>query len=83
MREPFMARQARLFDYPMSEEERALYDDVTTYLLEPSLYAFRGNQRKLLLLGFHRRMASSLAALWSQLDEYERYIGRMRGETHA
>ncbi len=59
MREPFVGRQARTFEYTMSDEERALYDDITLYLLEPSLYAFRGNHRKLLLLGFHRRMASS------------------------
>ena len=67
MQEPFMGRQARLFEYTMSGEERALYDDVTTYLLQPSLYAFRGNHRKLLLLGFHRRMASSVAALAASL----------------
>jgi adenine-specific DNA-methyltransferase len=78
MREPFMARQARLFDYPMSQEERALYDDITTYLLEPSLYAFRGNQRKLLLLGFHRRMASSLAALSASLEKVAERLRRLR-----
>ncbi len=76
MREPFMGRQARLFEYTMSAEERALYDDVTMYLLEPSLYAFRGNQRQLLLLGFHRRMASSLPALAASL---ERVAARLRG----
>jgi adenine-specific DNA-methyltransferase len=69
MREPFMGRQARLFEYAMSQEERALYDDVTMYLLEPSLYAFRGKHRKLLLLGFHRRMASSVRALAASLEK--------------
>ncbi len=68
MREPFVARRAQLFEYTMSEPERALYDDVTAYLLEPGLHAFRGNHRKLLLLGFHRRMASSLPALAASLD---------------
>ncbi|HEX7838808.1 MAG TPA: SNF2-related protein, partial [Kofleriaceae bacterium] len=82
MREPFMARQARLFEYPMSPEERALYDDVTTYLLEPSLYAFRGNQRKLLLLGFHRRMASSLPALSASLQKVADRLRRLR-DRHA
>lgn len=75
MREPFVARQARLFPYTMSPEERALYDDVTSYLLEPNLHAFRGNQRRLLLLGFLRRMASSHAALRASL---ERVAGRLR-----
>ena len=32
----------------MSDAERSLYDDVTEYLLEPSLYAFSGRQRRLL-----------------------------------
>src|SRR5262249_39591479 len=67
MPEPFVGRQARLFEYSMSVEERTLYDDVTNYLLEPSLSAFQGNQRTLLLLGFHRRMASSHAALRTSL----------------
>lgn len=82
MREPFMARQARLFEYPMSPEERALYDDVTTYLLEPSLYAFCGNQRKLLLLGFHRRMASSLPAFSASLQKVADRLRRLR-DRHA
>jgi SNF2 family DNA or RNA helicase len=51
MHEPFMGRQARLFEYPMSPQERELYDDVTNYLLEPGIYAFSGKQRQLLLLG--------------------------------
>ncbi len=76
IREPFVRRQARLFEYHMSPEERGLYEDVTTYLLEPALYAFRGSQRQLLLLGFHRRMASSLRALASSL---EKVAERLRG----
>jgi hypothetical protein len=75
MREPFVGRQARLFEYAMSPEERELYDDVTRYLLEPNLYAFQGNQRTLLLLGFHRRMASSQPALTASL---ERVAARLR-----
>ena len=42
-------------------DERALYEDVTDYLLRPVLHAFKGRTRKLLLIGFHRRMASSNA----------------------
>jgi superfamily II DNA or RNA helicase len=75
MREPFMARRARLFEYAMSAEERALYDDVSRYLLEPNLQAFRGSQRQLLLLSFRRQMASSLPALARSL---ERVADRLR-----
>jgi adenine-specific DNA-methyltransferase len=80
MREPFVGRQSRLFEYTMSPQERELYDDITTYLLEPNLHAFGGNQRKLLLLGFHRRMASSLAALSASLS---RVADRLRRRTRA
>ena len=67
LEKPFVDRQARLFEYSMSAEERALYDDVATYLLEPGIVAFRGGQRQLALLGFHRRMASSSRALAESL----------------
>ena len=60
---PFTQRRCRLYEYEMSSDERSLYDDVTEYLLQPSLYAFAGSQRRLLLIGFHRRMASSIPAL--------------------
>ena len=72
---PFVGRRAQLFEYRMSPAERALYDDVTDYLLSPQLYAFHGRSRQLLLLGFHRRMASSTAALAASL---ERVAGRLR-----
>ena len=72
---PFVGRRAQLFEYTMSAAERALYDDVTDYLLRPQLYAFHGRSRQLLLLGFHRRMASSTAALAASL---ERVAGRLR-----
>ncbi len=62
LEKPFVERQARLFEYEMSVDERALYDDVTKYLLEPGIVAFRGRHRQLLLIGFHRRMASSTRA---------------------
>lgn len=73
---PFVGRQARLFEYAMNPEERALYDDVTAWLLEPTLHSFSGSSRQLLLLGFHRRMASSTAAL---ADSLERVAERLRG----
>ena len=76
MSAPFMKRRAQLFEYTMSLEERALYDDVTKYLLEANLYAFRGSQRTLLLIGFHRRMASSIEALSASLT---RVVERLRG----
>ena len=74
--QPFVGRRAQLFEYRMSPDERALYDDVTDYLLSPTLHAFRGNARQLLLLGFHRRMASSIPALAESLD---RVASRLRG----
>ena len=52
----------------MHPDERALYDDVTRWLLEPDLVAFSGGSRHLLLLGFHRRMASSTEALAASLE---------------
>ena len=66
---PFMQRRCRLYEYAMSDAERSLYDDVTAYLLEPSLCAFAGRQRRLLLIGFHRRMASSIEALAVSLEK--------------
>jgi superfamily II DNA or RNA helicase len=65
---PFTHRRCRLYEYAMSDAERSLYDDVTEYLLEPSLHAFTGRQRRLLLIGFHRRMASSIKALAASLE---------------
>jgi adenine-specific DNA-methyltransferase len=72
---PFTTRRCRLYEYAMSDAERSLYDDVTEYLLQPSLYAFAGRQRRLLLIGFHRRMASSIAALAASLANV---AGRLR-----
>lgn len=74
---PFVGRNAMLSEYSMSDAERDLYDDVTRYLLEPNLCAFRGRQRQLLLIGFHRRMASSLPALTSSLTKVTERLQRM------
>jgi hypothetical protein len=74
---PFTERRCRLYEYAMSDAERALYDDVTEYLLEPSLYAFAGRQRRLLLIGFHRRMASSLFALAASLENVAARLRRL------
>jgi hypothetical protein len=77
----FVRRTARLFEYTMSPEEKALYDDVTAYLLEPDLCAFRGNFRRLLVIGFHRRMASSIRALAASLENVAARLRRqIRGE---
>ncbi len=78
MHEPFMGRQARLFEYAMSPEERELYDDVTNYLLESGIYAFSGKSRQLLLLVFHRRMASSHPALSKSLQKVAERLRKMR-----
>jgi len=65
---PFVERHSRVFEYAMSPEEQALYADVTAWLMREHLYAFRGRQRHLLLISFHRRMASSLRALAESLQ---------------
>jgi len=77
LEKPFVHRQARLFEYPMSVAERSLYDDVTRYLLEPGILAFQGSSRQLLLLGFHRRMASSTRALAASLEKVAARLRRM------
>src|SRR5579864_8241072 len=75
---PFTQRRCRLYEYAMSDAERSLYDDVTAYLLEPSLYAFAGRQRRLLLIGFHRRMASSISALAASLENVAARLRRLQ-----
>src|SRR5262249_49258749 len=50
-------------------EEKELFQQVTAWLMEPYLCSFGGKNRRLLLIGFHRRMASSLAALSSSLEK--------------
>jgi adenine-specific DNA-methyltransferase len=75
---PFTQRRCRLYEYEMSAGERSLYDDVTEYLLQPSLYAFAGSQRRLLLIGFHRRMASSIPALAASLENVAARLRRLR-----
>lgn len=74
---PFTQRRCRLYEYAMSSDERALYDDVTEYLLEPLLFAFSGRQRRLLLIGFHRRMASSIPALAASLANVAARLRRL------
>jgi len=77
MRQPFVDRRAKMFEYTMSDEERSLYDDVTAYLMAPQLCAFRGGQRRLLLIGFRRRMASSTQALAASLKKVAERLERM------
>src|SRR5262249_44074296 len=72
---PFVERQAKLIEYSMSPEERNLYNGVTAWLMTPNLCSFGGRTGRLLLIGFHRRMASSLIALSSSL---ERVADRLR-----
>jgi len=75
---PFVDRTCRLFEYTMSDDERALYDDVTDYLMQPVLHAYPGRTRKLPLIGFHRRMASSNAALAVSLDNVAKRLRALR-----
>lgn len=77
LEQPFVDRHAKLFEYSMQLAERELYDSVTRYLLEPGIVAFQGSHRQLLLLGFHRRMASSTRALASSLESVAKRLHRM------
>ncbi|HXB70922.1 MAG TPA: SNF2-related protein [Candidatus Acidoferrales bacterium] len=74
---PFVARHAQIFEYSMTPREKSLYDDVTSYLLDPQILAFRGNQRRLLLIGFHRLMGSSIKALASSLRKVAERLNSM------
>src|SRR5215213_8563431 len=74
---PFTHRRCRLYEYKMSDDERSLYDDVTEYLLQPTLHAFAGSQRRLLLIGFHRRMASSIPELAASLENVAARLRRL------
>ena len=80
---PFVGRQAKLYTYRMRAAEKALYDDVTDYLLEPELVAFSGNARQLQLIGFLRRMASSKAALAASLKGVAARLQRHMGQGQA
>ncbi|MEO7275228.1 MAG: SNF2-related protein, partial [Vicinamibacterales bacterium] len=77
LEKPFTQRRCRLYEYTMSDDERSLYDDVTEYLLQPTLAAFAGSQRRLLLIGFHRRMASSIPALAASLENVAERLRRL------
>jgi superfamily II DNA or RNA helicase len=80
MDRPFTRRTARMFEYSMSPEELALYDEVTAYLLDPKTAAFRGAHRRLLTISFHRRMGSSVAALAGSLETVaQRLDKKLRG----
>lgn len=82
MAKAFTQRTARLFEYSMSPDEAQLYDDVTEYLLDPKTLAFRGTHRRLLLIGFHRRMGSSVVALADSLQAVaDRLRRKLAGST--
>jgi len=74
---PYVERRARVFEYSMSPDEKSLYDDVTAWLMREDLCAFPGGARQLLLIGFHRRMASSLSAFSASL---QRVAMRLRSQ---
>ena len=75
--QPFVDRHAKTFHFHMSQAERRLYDEITDYLLAPRLAAFDGGSRQLLLIGFHRRMGSSRAALASSLEVVVKRLERL------
>jgi hypothetical protein len=83
LEQPFVARHAQVFEYGMTPEEKSLYDNVTAYLLEPRLFAFQGNQRQLLLIGFHRLMGSSVRALAQSLRKVAQRLDAMLKGTPA
>ena len=66
---PFVERQAKVIEYSMSDEERAIYEGVTAWLMDPYLCSFSSKNSRLLQIGFHRRMGSSLAALQASLEK--------------
>lgn len=72
---PFVERHAKIIEYSMTPDERSLYDEVTAWLLDPYSCAFSTRNRKLLMIGFHRRMGSSFAALHASL---KRVAARLR-----
>ena len=80
---PFTQRRCRLYEYAMSGDERSLYDDVTDYLLRPSLYAFAGAQRRFLLIGFDKRMVSSIPALAASLENVAARLRRLKAGQRA
>jgi hypothetical protein len=66
---PFVERQAKVIEYSMSDEERAIYEGVTAWLMDPYICSFSSKSSRLLQIGFHRRMGSSLAALQASLEK--------------
>jgi superfamily II DNA or RNA helicase len=66
---PFVERQAKVIEYSMNDEEKAIYEGVTAWLMDPYLCSFSSKNRRLLQIGFHRRMGSSLAALQASLEK--------------
>ncbi len=77
LEKPFVDRRAQLFEYTMTPEEKALYDDLTRFLMDPLLVAFRGSHRRLLILVFHRQMASSIRALAASLQNVAKRLHKM------
>jgi hypothetical protein len=82
MKTPFVERQARLFEYTMGPEEKSLYEDLAVWL-QSTTCAFRGPQRALLLIGFHRIMASSAAALRKSLERVAARLDKAIREPQA
>lgn len=64
---PFVERHAKTVEYQLTTEERQLYNDITEWLMRPDLLSYTTATRRLLVVGFHRRMTSSFAALKSSL----------------
>src|SRR4029453_2740594 len=53
------------------------HDNAPPSRIPATLHAFAGSQRRLLLIGFHRRMASSIPALAASLDNVAARLRRL------
>ena len=95
---PFVGRRAELYEYSMSPDEKKLYDDVTSYLLSPSLCAFQGRSRQLeaaaallddleddeleALEEDEKELTATPAALEEELARVEDFVGRAHALPH-
>jgi hypothetical protein len=78
---PFVRRSTRLIVYEMSADERALYDDVSAWLLAPERLAIAGS--RLVLIGFLRRLASSFPAFAVSLRRVAKRVRALVSEGDA
>lgn len=71
---PFTDRHALVQEFVPSSEEQRLYDLVSDYLQQPTLYALPASQRQLMTLILRKLLASSTYAISSTLDGLARKL---------